>query len=493
MSLKKEFGIAVLANWTGTFFSYLLAFIATPIIVHSFGDERYGIWSIAMSLTGYYGILDIGIRTTVTKYFADYSGKKEYDSANRLLNTTIASYGFIFPVIFLVLMVLVMNVDRIFNLQPEYVEETKMLFGIVAINFCVGAIGSIFRGVIVSQRKFVLVNTVDTSFSILRSLAMIIVLKLGYGLIIASLTVLVETLILTSVLIYQVRKICPFIQFSKTWIDFKSMKGTYVFAFFNFLRQMSIRILERTDILLVGMFLDMKTVAAYSIAESLLRYLAKIPKDLRATILPFASKLNTDNQHEEIKKMALIMPKYTMSFFLGTTLMALLFGRQFIALWMGEGYDLSWEVLMILILAKTFMMSQSMLIHVLVGLGYNRFFGVLGFFEMVLNLGLSVFLVRIYGVYGIALGSLITVVVTSGLITPIYSIIKIKLNFKEYYLKVMLIPMVLFAGLYAFNGLYLNVQHLFWIPVVGLEFVVLSLFFVWKELQFKNGKLRVRI
>lgn len=486
-------GTAVIANWTGTLCSYLLAFIATPIIVHSFGNERYGVWSIAMSLTGYYGILDIGIRTTIIKYFADYTARKEHQSANVLLNTTLASYGVIIPLIFFALWALVANIDRVFNIDPALIEESKTLFWIVGLIFCVGAVSNTFRGVIVSQRKFVLRNKLNVSFSILRSLVMIIVLKLGYGLIVAAVSVLCVELMLATLLVRAVRKICPFLIFSASLIDFKAMKGTYVFAFFNFLRQMSIRILERTDILLVGIFLDMKTVAFYSIAESLLRYLAKIPKGLRATILPFTSKLKADRQEETLKKMALIMPKYTMSFFLATTLMTVLFGQQFIALWMGENFDLSWEILMILIFAKSFSMSQSMLIHLIVGLGYNRFYGLLGLFEMLLNLGLSVALVKLYGVYGIAFGSLVTVIITSGLIAPVYSVKKVDLSAVAYYLKVIIVPLTLFVLLYALNGLYLKIENFFWLPVVGLEFAALNLLFVWKEFRFQNGKLRFSV
>ncbi|MHA2032159.1 MAG: hypothetical protein ACW99Q_22540, partial [Candidatus Kariarchaeaceae archaeon] len=69
---------AAVANWCGTFFSYVLAFVATPIIVHSFGNEKYGIWSIAMSLTGYYGMINVGMTTTIIKYFAEYKEKKNF-------------------------------------------------------------------------------------------------------------------------------------------------------------------------------------------------------------------------------------------------------------------------------------------------------------------------------------------------------------------------------------------------------------------------------
>lgn len=486
-------GIAALANSAGTFFSYLVALIATPIIVHSFGNERYGIWSIAISFTGYYGIIDIGIRTTVIKYFSDYNERNDHRSANILLNTTLATFLFIIPIIVAIVAVLVVNIQRIFNIDPAYLDETRILFCITGLNFCFSVFGNTFRAVIVGLRKFTLRNGLLITSSILRSICTILVLKLGYGLIEVAITTLCIDALLNISFMVVVFRLCPYLTISRENIDFKWMKGTYVFAFFNFLRQMSIRIIERSDIVLIGILLDMKTAAFYSIAESLTRYLAKVPKDMRATILPFSSMLNVQERREELQRMAVIIPKYTMSFFLLTLLVTLLFGRQFITLWLGPGYDLSYKLVLILLFAKAVTMSQSMFIHIVVGTGHNRFYGYLGVFEMVLKIVSCVILAKIYGVYGIAFGTLLTVIITSGLFVPIYSAKKIDLNVLDYYLQTVILPVGLCSFLIAVNIYVLKLESLLWTPMIVLEFILLYYFLLWKELKIKGGKLKIRV
>src|SRR5436190_17042547 len=40
--------------------SVLITFFVSPIVVAALGDERYGVWAIVMSMTGYLGIADLG-------------------------------------------------------------------------------------------------------------------------------------------------------------------------------------------------------------------------------------------------------------------------------------------------------------------------------------------------------------------------------------------------------------------------------------------------
>jgi len=490
MSMKKEIGVAAITNWAETLFAYLLAFIATPIIVHSFGNIRYGIWAIAMSVTGFYGILDIGLRTTVVRYFAHYAEKKDYQANNILISSMLLTIFFILPIVGSAAALIIGYVGDIFNIPKELLAETRILFGIVALSFCFNATGNIFRGVIVGLRKFVMRNSIMAIFSALRSISIIIILKSGHGLIAAGIVVLCVDLIMNATIVICAFKLWPQLKVSPTLIDLKWMRDVYKFAFFNFLRQVSIRVMKRSNIILIGILIDVKMAAFYAIAESLIRYIEKFPKGLRVTLLPYSSKLDAGGQKDKINQMALAIPKYTFSFFLITILMAVLFGRQFIHLWMGSGYKLSYELLLILLAVETISYSQSMLAHIIVGMGYNRFFGILGIIELSINLPVCIALGKIYGVHGIAFGSLFTVLITSGILIPFYAIHKVEIKILKYYTATMIIPLALSGFIYYINAVLIRIDSFLWVPLVVIEFVVLNYFFSWKEIRFKNGNLK---
>ena len=492
MGLKKEMGIATIANWCGAFFSYIIAFFATPIIVHSFGETRYGIWSLAVTLTAYYGMLDFGINLTIQKYFSEYFETKENELANSVFNSALLLYVSIFGVLLVILSILLLGLDRIFNIPPEYIGESRVLFLIIGIAFGIELIGNAFRAIVLSLRKFVLKNSIQTVFSIIRTLGIIVVLKNGYGIIEAGLYLLLVDLSRNIFYVIWVLRNNPFLKISFKNIELKFFKEKFIgFTIFNFMRMVSMRILERVDLILVGMFFDMHIVAFYSIGESLCRYAQLVPKGLRATILPFSSKLNAQNKTEEIKKMAIIFPKYTVSFVLGIILMMSVFGQLFMNLWMGEGYDLSVHIFLILLSSQAIFMSQSIVIHILIGMGYNKFFGYLGIFEVCCKIIFCIIFSKISGVYGIALGSLFTFVISSLIIVPNYALKKLNVGKLKFYTDVVLKQFLLILLLYYINRRLGD--NLLYIPVVLIEYIFCFYIFVWKEIKFNKNKLKFEV
>lgn len=487
MKLKKEIGLATLANWGGTFSSYLIAFFATPIIVLSFGNVRYGIWSLAMSLTAYYGMLDFGISTTIIKFFSEYREKEDTKLLNQVVNGALFLYLCIAVILLLIIGLVVINVEHIFNVPDDLLHETKVLFIITGFTFIIELIGNTFRSVVISMRKFGLKNAIQTTFTILRTISIIFFLKSGYGLIIAGLSVLFIDLVRNMVYLGFAYKHCPFLKLSVRQVDLSFLKTKASFTFYNLLRKISIRIIERSDLILVGIFFDMKAVALFSIGESLCRYIQMIPKGLRATILPFSSSLNARDQKDDLKKMGYFLPKYIFSFFMGTLLMAILFGQEFLDLWMGPGYEVSYGIVVLLLISKTFFMTQSILVHMLTGMGYNKYFGILGVAEVCCKIIFSIFFLKLFGLHGIAVGSLATFFITSLIFVPYYALEIINISKFKYYINVMVKPALLCLLIGGIN--YWMDLNIFWSPVVALEYVVLFFWFVWKEVRIKDNRL----
>jgi len=52
----------VAANWGGFAFSILVTFFLSPFVVRHLGNGSYGVWTLIGSLTGYLGLLDMGVR-----------------------------------------------------------------------------------------------------------------------------------------------------------------------------------------------------------------------------------------------------------------------------------------------------------------------------------------------------------------------------------------------------------------------------------------------
>ncbi len=488
MKLKREIGLATLANWAGMIGSYLIAFLATPIIVHAFGDTRYGLWSLSMAMIGTYGMLDLGIRTTLIKYYSEYIGKKDEESANTIINTSLYIYLWIICLAFVVVCVIIWQIDRLFNIPHEYLTETRILFAINGVVFGIELLGNTFRAILVSHRKFALINKMLLGFSVVRVISIIAVLKMGMGIIAAGICVLIVDILRNLTAYFYAGKLSPFLKISIQKVDPAFIKGKVGFTFYNLLRQISVTIVRRSDLILVGMFFDMKIVAYYSIGESLVNYAQKIPKGLRVSLLPLSSTLHAMDQKSDLQKMGFFLPKYTMSFFYGILLMGALFGNEFINLWMGPGYDTAFNVMIVLLASQAILMSQSMLIHIVTGMGYNKFFGYLSVTEMVLKITLSILLIKPFGIYGIAFGSLFTFILTNAVMVPVYALKKLDIDKINYYLQVIILPGSVAISLYLLNQA-AGISNIYLSPIVAAEYLMIFYLFIFKEVKFRQGRL----
>jgi len=110
--------IAILKNvgssWIALGANVVVGIFLSPYILHRLGDEAFGIWVLIFSVTGYYGLFDLGIRSSIVRYVAKYSATGEHEELNRLINTAIFSYTMIGVLAFLVTLAGAMHLTSIF-------------------------------------------------------------------------------------------------------------------------------------------------------------------------------------------------------------------------------------------------------------------------------------------------------------------------------------------------------------------------------------------
>src|SRR5512134_2426942 len=83
----------VLANWGAFICGAAVNFFLAPFVVHRLGDTVYGIWALFGSVTGYLGLLDLGVRSAVTRYLARYAAEGDTEGANRMASSALALFS----------------------------------------------------------------------------------------------------------------------------------------------------------------------------------------------------------------------------------------------------------------------------------------------------------------------------------------------------------------------------------------------------------------
>src|SRR5690242_1045357 len=83
----------IASNWGAFAFSAVVNFFLSPIVVHKLGDAAYGAWALLVALAGYLGLLDLGVRSAVTRFVAKLQASADHEEASRIASAALAIFS----------------------------------------------------------------------------------------------------------------------------------------------------------------------------------------------------------------------------------------------------------------------------------------------------------------------------------------------------------------------------------------------------------------
>src|SRR5947209_4551303 len=170
------------SSWLGLAVNVAVGILVSPYILHKLGDDAFGLWVLVFAITGYYGLFDFGIRSSVVRYVAKFHATNDQQELNKLVSTSLASYSCIGLLLLALTGIGSFFVDKLFHVSPSYMGTARLLFLMVgtslALNFPMG----VFSGTLEGLQKFYFINLVNITTTLTRAVLIIFFLHRGCGL-----------------------------------------------------------------------------------------------------------------------------------------------------------------------------------------------------------------------------------------------------------------------------------------------------------------------
>jgi len=80
------------SNWIITLVTIVAAYLLTPFTLHKLGDAGYGTWNLINSITGYLGLLVLGVPMASVRYFAQHVADGDVRKLNEAIGSCTALY-----------------------------------------------------------------------------------------------------------------------------------------------------------------------------------------------------------------------------------------------------------------------------------------------------------------------------------------------------------------------------------------------------------------
>ena len=151
---KIQFINNVGSSWFALGINVSVGIFLTPFILHRLGDLAFGIWVLIFSITGYYGLFDLGIRSSIVRYASKFAATDSKEDLAKLINTSLFTYGGVGAISLLVTMVLFVYVDSIFRVPAELHAAARWLLLMVGVSVACGFPLGVFGGFLDGLQRF---------------------------------------------------------------------------------------------------------------------------------------------------------------------------------------------------------------------------------------------------------------------------------------------------------------------------------------------------
>jgi O-antigen/teichoic acid export membrane protein len=376
----------------GNMISYLLGFFTTIYTARYLGVQGFGILSLALSITGIFGVFtDLGLGTLTTREVSRNKSK-----ANKYIGNTAVMKVFLafltFGLISLTVYIL------------GYPQTVKNVVYIITLSVIFSAFTGIFNSIFQAFEKMEYMSLNIILNAILMFTGVLTVIYYGLGIIALSAVYFISSgiILILTFLIYSWKFFLP-----KIHLDLNFWKPTLKEASFFGLSSILIVIYFYIDSVMLSVMVGNSAVGIYNAAYKLIFVLLFIPSVFVTSIFPVMS------QHFESSKNLLKLEyeksvKYLFAIAMFIFVYGFVFADKIIVIIYGTSYTAAITALQTLIFVVPLIFITSLFGNILGAINRQRILTIVAVINVLLNVTLNLILIQKFSYIGASAATVAT-------------------------------------------------------------------------------------
>jgi O-antigen/teichoic acid export membrane protein len=407
---------------SGTAVKYLLLAInittgiyLLPFTIEHLGKDLYGLWMIVASMTAYLQLLDLGFGHSLVRHISEADAEGNAERVNELASTFVVIFAALGAVVLAGTIIMsIWVLPRFPNIGAERIGTGQLVMLILGARMALALPMSVFGAVGTSRQAFTRNGLTAIVITLLQTLATVIVLSLGYGLV--SLVMATTGIALLGYFVYghTAYRVCPTLKI-RPWGGFRRerLRELATFGIYVFIINVAVQIGFNLDHLVIGAWLGTSAVAVYAVSFRLADYQRQLCNQFNGLLFPVLVRFGAAGNSASLRETVIESTRLAFALVAGVTTTMLLLGDSLIATWVGSGFEGGVWPLYILAIAGVVLVAQQPLGSLMMGTGHHRVVAAACVIESAANLALSVVLVQRFGLLGVAIGTMVPVVIVN--------------------------------------------------------------------------------
>ncbi|WHY61114.1 oligosaccharide flippase family protein [Cytobacillus firmus] len=437
--MKSQLKAGALLSYVALFINSAVSVIYTPIMLRLLGQSEYGLYSLAAAAAGYVGVLNFGLGNALIRYSAKYKAINDEKGCSALYGLFFKMYGVLGAFALVAGIILTLKADLMFSnsLSIEELKKLKIIMSIMVANISIGIGLGMFSVIILAHEKFIFQKMTVIIGSLINPIIMLPLLIMGYGSItMALVTTLINCLTIIINMYFCFKKIKIRIVFKK--LESGLFKEVIIFSSYIFLNLIIGQLYWSTDQVILGIYSGTIAVSIYSIGASFTGYFSGFSSAISNVFLTKVSTMvDKDATNNDLSDLFIRMGRVQYIIISFALSGFIVFGQEFINLWVGIEYSQSYVIAIIILVPMLVSLIQGMGGIILQAKNKQGFKSIINIFIAILNVIMSVIFVQVWGVIGCAIATAISFTLGNIIIINIYYWKKIGINIPEYWINIL--------------------------------------------------------
>jgi O-antigen/teichoic acid export membrane protein len=400
---KRILGRNAAWNVAGLSVEIVAAFLVMPFLIARLGQATYGVWIVLGALTSYFGLLDLGIRSSIGRHVALHHASGDRAAVNRTVTGGLVFLALVGLIAMGVVFACESLFFRFFDVAPENLADARLALRIVTLQFALFLLATGFDLTLWGLQRFDLLNAVDIPAVVLRAGLTFTLVRSEQDLVtLAAITLGVTT---TS----GVAKVAlcfradPGLRIGFRHLSRSSLRELLGFGSWSLIANLARITRRQLGPLLIGSLLGLSLVAPFAVADRLLQTVAATLGAVTGVLTPFATALHATEQTDRQRRLFVVGGRYSGAFAAFLIGFLLVLGRPLITLWIGSTLADTALLLTILALGELLPNTQYVTNGILVASARHRSLAAFGLLEAGAVCLLMVALIPPLGLIGVGL------------------------------------------------------------------------------------------
>jgi O-antigen/teichoic acid export membrane protein len=351
------------------------------------------------------------------KFVAQYRSKRDVQSLNEIASTIFVVFALLGLLVYLAVIGLAFNLNLFLNLTPAQATTGKWILLIVGLNAAVNFGFSTFGGICAGFQRYDINNVVAIASSFVIAGVNVAVVLMGGGLI--DLVAATTAVRLGTYFIYwrNAYRVFPLLRVRPSLFRRARLHEVTAFSVYASMIDWANKLNYELDEIIIGVFLGAAPVAVWAVADRIISATQRLTNQSNTVLFPLIVDSDVSQRIGRLQTVLIEGTRLSLATVTPIAIVLIVLAEPIVRSWVGPAMLAAAPVVQILALAVTFRVATATATTLLKGSGHVRYLAFVNLGTGVANAAMSAALIGPFGLVGVAIGTLVPVMISSVFLT----------------------------------------------------------------------------